>query len=68
MLFVFIYSNPTPDKKLSKWEPTTKYPWNYAHLGGIDESGFFVLKNAEGYARDRLELWNKLRPHRENDL
>ncbi|KAL5285242.1 CES5A.2 family protein [Megaselia abdita] len=62
-----VYGNPTPDNKYAKWEPATKHPWSYAHLGGTDEDGFFVIKNAEGYATDRFNFWKNLKPHIENE-
>ncbi|KAL5276763.1 CES5A.2 family protein [Megaselia abdita] len=59
-----VFGNPTPD---NKWKPARKYPWNYAHLGGIDGNGFYVLKNEEGYANDRFNFWKDLKPHIENE-
>lgn len=66
--FNICYRNPTPDDKYEKWEPTTTYPWNYAHLGGIDDGGFHLLKNEEGYATDRFNFWKHLKPHTEYEL
>lgn len=55
------YGNPTPSGSAVKWEPTTKYPWNYARLGSQDLSDWYILQNEDNYVRDRLDFWRSLR-------
>ncbi|KAL5279765.1 CES5A.2 family protein [Megaselia abdita] len=61
------YGNPTPHgSRFEKWEPATKYPWNYVRMGVIDDEGFHVFKNEENYASDRFDFWRTLQPHVEH--
>lgn len=55
------YGNPTPSGSTFKWEPTIKYPWNYARLGSQDLSDWYILQNEDNYARDRFDFWKSLR-------
>ncbi|KAL5279766.1 CES5A.2 family protein [Megaselia abdita] len=55
------YGNPTPSGGAFKWEPTTKYPWNYARLGSQDLSDWYILRNEDNYARERVEFWKSLK-------
>ncbi|KAL5279764.1 CES5A.2 family protein [Megaselia abdita] len=60
------YGNPTPSGSTFKWEPTTKYPWNYARLGSQDLDNWYILQNEDNYARDRFDFWRNLRVILEN--
>lgn len=51
------YGNPTPTGSAFKWEPATKYPWNYARLGSQDLSDWYILRNEDNYKRDRIDFW-----------
>lgn len=53
--------NPTPSGSPFKWEPTRKYPWNYARLGSQDLENWYGLRNEDNYARDRIEFWKNLK-------
>lgn len=55
------YGNPTPSGSSFKWQPTTKYPWNYARLGSQDLDNWYILQNEDNYARDRFNFWRNLR-------
>uniref|UniRef100_T1H1Q7 Carboxylesterase type B domain-containing protein n=1 Tax=Megaselia scalaris TaxID=36166 RepID=T1H1Q7_MEGSC len=57
------YGDPTPGNAEIKWESTNKYPWNHARLGTLESNKLVVLKNENGYARSRYELWKNLKPH-----
>lgn len=54
------YGNPTPSGSDFKWEPTNKYPWNYARLGSQNLSDWYVLRNEEEYGVERIKFWKKL--------
>lgn len=62
-----VHGNPTPPGGEYKWEPTTKYPWNYARLGSQDLDDWYILRNEDNYARDRLDFWRSLRTYFESD-
>lgn len=61
------YGNPTPSGSTFKWEPTTKYPWNYARLGSQDLDDWYILQNEDNFARDRFDFWKNMRVIFEND-